>query len=243
MTSSDYLIGELTMDSPRNLRRSLWSALWPWTPQRRQSASWRSHVERLESRRLLTQYDVGPGLAYTSIGEVPWDGLQAGDTVSIHYRPTAYHETILISGNGTAAAPIRVIGVAGPNGERPIIDGDNAVVDPDLHYVYSGIPTRGLVTISPNNSFTWGDKPSYIEISGLEIRNAHLGNSLIRSGTAVPYLANAAGIYVERGEHITISNCEIDHNSNGLFVASGGDEATQSREILVQGNYTSRGEE
>ncbi len=127
--------------------------------------------------------------------------------------------------------------MAGPNGERPIIDGEDAVVDPDLHYVYSGIPTRGLITISPNDSFTWGDKPSYIEISGLEIRNAHSGNSIIRSGTSVPYLTNAAGIYVERGEHITITNCEIDHNSNGLFVASGGDEATQSREILIQGNY------
>lgn len=194
-------------------------------------------MERLELRYLLTQYDVGTGLAYTSIGAVPWDDLQAGDTVAIHYRPEAYHETILISGNGTAEAPIRVIGIAGPNGERPIIDGDGAVVGPNVSYVYSGIPTRGLITISPNSDYTWGDKPSYIEINGLQIRNAHLGNSIVRGDTSVPYLANAAGIYVERGEHITITDCEIDHNSNGLFVASGDDEATQSREILVQGNY------
>ena len=197
----------------------------------------RGLVERLEQRWLLTQYDVGPGLDYTSIGAVPWNDLGAGDIVAIHYRPEAYHETILISGNGTAEAPIRIIGIAGPNGERPIIDGDDAVVGPNLDYVYSAIPTRGLITISPNSDFTWGDKPSYIEISGLQIRNAHVGNSIVRGNTSLPYLTNAAGIYVERGEHITITDCEIDHNSNGLFVASGDDEATQSREILVQGNY------
>ncbi len=224
--------------------QSIWTALLRRSsgglrkPQRRRPAVSRTLVERLESRWLLTQYDVGPGMAYTSIGAVPWTGLQAGDTVAIHYRPEAYHETILISGNGTADAPIRVMGIAGPNGERPIIDGEDAVINHASDYVYSAIPTRGLITISPNSSFTWGDKPSYIEISGLEVRNAHLGNSLIRpDNSTVAFLANAAGIYIERGEHITIRDCEIDHNSNGLFVASGDDEATQSREILVQGNY------
>lgn len=228
----------------RTRLESLWSALWPWTStglraaQRRRRTNPRSPVERLETRWLLTLYDVGPGLAYTSIGAVPWDGLQAGDTVAIHYRPEAYHEMILVSGSGTAEAPIRIMGIAGPNGELPIIDGDDAVLGPNLDYVYSGIPTRGLVTISPNSSYTYGDKPSYIEISGLQIRNAHLGNSLVRpGGTTSAYLSNVAGIYVERGEHITIRGCEIDNNSNGLFVASGDDEATQSREILVQANY------
>ncbi|MDB5339826.1 MAG: hypothetical protein JWN70_5445 [Planctomycetaceae bacterium] len=187
---------------------------------------------------MLTLYDVGPNLAYTSIGAVPWSGLQAGDTVAIHYRPEAYHETILISTNGTADAPIRVIGVPGPNGERPIIDGQDAVIDADLNYVYSAMPTRGVITVSVNSNYTLGDKPSYIEISGLEARNAHVGNSLIRPDhSTVPYLSNAAGIYVERGEHITIADCEIDHNSNGLFVASGETEDLQSRDILIRGNY------
>lgn len=193
--------------------------------------------ERLESRCLLTTYEVGPGLANTTLGSVPWDDLQAGDIVSIHYQPQPYHELILISGNGTAAAPIVIQGIAGPNGERPIIDGADAVLGPNLHYVYSGIPTRGLITISPDSSYTYGDKPSYIEISGLAIRNAHVGNSLIRPGGArSDYLTNAAGIYVERGENITIRDCEISNNSNGIFVGSGDEEALQSREILVQGN-------
>lgn len=221
-----------------------WWTLWNWptasaAPRHRRSLSvHRTVIERLESRWLLTVYEVGPGLSYTSIGAVPWSGLQAGDTVEIHYRAEPYHELIQISGTGTEDAPIRVVGIAGPNGERPIIDGDGAVLGPNLDYIYSGIPTRGLVTISPNSTYTWGDKPSFIEISGLQIRNAHLGNSIVRpGGTTSAYLANVAGIYVERGENITIRDCEIDHNSNGLFVASGDDEATQSRDILIQANY------
>lgn len=192
----------------------------------------------LESRCLLTTYEVGPGLAYTSVGAVPWDDLAAGDTVSIHYRPEPYRELILISAQGTAEAPVRVQGIAGPNGERPIIDGEDAVLGPNLHYTYSGLPMRGLLTISLGADDSYGEKPSYIEISGLELRNAHLGNSFTRpDNTVSDYLSNAAGIYVERGEHITIRDCEIDHNSNGLFVASGDEEALQSREILVQGNF------
>ena len=220
-----------------------WSNLWNWTaaasaPRPRRSVlSCRTQIEQLESRWLLTTYEVGPGLSYTSLGAVPWSGLQAGDTVEIHYRAAAYHELIQISGMGTAEAPIRIVGIAGPNGERPVIDGEGAVQGPNLDYIYSGIPTRGLVTISPNSTYTWGDKPAYIEISGLQIRNAHLGNSIVRPGGATsPYLANVAGIYVERGENITIRDCEIDHNSNGLFIASGDSEAVQSRDILVQAN-------
>ena len=237
-------LGSQGIGFTRNSLQCLWSSLWPWTSMgdkrfvRRRHASSRSLVERLESRQLLTLYNVGPGLAYTSIGAVLWTGLQAGDTVAIHYRPEAYHETILVSTNGTADAPIRVVGVPGPNGERPIIDGEDAVIDPDMNYVYTAMPTRGLITVSVNSGYEWGDKPSYIEISGLEARNAHLGNSLIRPDhSTVPYLGNAAGIYVERGEHITITDCEIDHNSNGIFVASGDSEELQSRDILIKGNY------
>lgn len=194
--------------------------------------------ESLESRLLLTLYDVGPGLAYTSIGAVPWNQLQAGDTVAIHGRDTPYHELILISGEGTADAPIRIMGVPGPNGQKPIIDGQDAVLGPNLDYVYSATATRGLVTISPTSQYTWGDKPAYIEISGLEIRNGHMGNSFTRpNGTTSAFLQNVAGIFVERGENITIRDCEIDNNSNGLFVASGDSEEVTSRNILVQGNY------
>lgn len=211
----------------------------PESSNRRRTAQMTLHsaCEALECRQLLTVYEVGPGMAFTSIGDVPWHELAAGDTVQIHGRATPYHEMILITGSGTVDAPIRIVGVPGPNGEAPIIDGRNAVLGPNLDYAYSGTATRGLLTISASSQDPWGYKPSYIEISGLTLRNARVGNSFTRPGGVVSQFAtNAAGLFVERGENITIRDCVIENNSNGLFVASGGSEELQSRDILVQSN-------
>ncbi|HFC52967.1 MAG TPA: hypothetical protein ENJ43_00865, partial [Gammaproteobacteria bacterium] len=78
-----------------------------------------------------TDYPVGPGQSYASISEVPWGELGPGDTVRIHYRPEPYREKIVISTSGSEDDPIRICGVAGPNGERPVLDGDGAANDPD----------------------------------------------------------------------------------------------------------------
>src|SRR5438552_2870982 len=91
----------------------------PRTAQRKVAATCRLVLEALEDRRLLSTYDIGPGLAYTSVNAVPWETLGPGDTVQIHWCPEAYREKILISTSGTAQEPIRVVGVAGPNGQLP----------------------------------------------------------------------------------------------------------------------------
>ncbi|HFC53427.1 MAG TPA: hypothetical protein ENJ43_03235, partial [Gammaproteobacteria bacterium] len=77
-----------------------------------------------------TDYPVGPGRRYASIAEVPWGRLDPGDTVRIHYSPDPYREKIVIRSSGTEQAPIRICGVPGPNGERPVLDGDGASNDP-----------------------------------------------------------------------------------------------------------------
>src|SRR5262245_47361948 len=81
-------------------------------------------VEALEPRDAPAIFDVGFGQAYASIGAVPWNSLTAGDTVRIHWRSPSqggdYHEKINLSGQGTADNPIQILGVAGPNGERPV---------------------------------------------------------------------------------------------------------------------------
>lgn len=73
-----------------------------------------------------TDYHVGPAQAYTNIGDVPWESMNAGDHVFIHYRSTPYYEKWVINVQATAAQPFSVIGVLGPNGERPVISGDGA---------------------------------------------------------------------------------------------------------------------
>lgn len=194
-------------------------------------------VEVLEERQLLSTYDVGPGLAYTSVNAVPWETLGPGDTVQIHWRPEAYHEKVLISTSGTAQEPIRVVGVAGPQGELPVINGQNATTRAQANYPFSGTQDRGLITITRDAGHDYGYKPSYIVIEGLDLRNANkLYTFTDKQGAQRTFTDNAASIFIERGEHIDIKNCTITGSGNGLFVASGDEEAVISRDILVTGN-------
>src|SRR5215470_7263150 len=116
----------------------------------------RPTLEILEAREVPAIYDVGFGQAYGSVGAVPWNNLTAGDTVRIHWRSPAqggdYHEKINISGQGTADHPIQILGVAGPNGELPVINGANATTGPDNTTAYLGHQARGLITLSRNST-------------------------------------------------------------------------------------------
>lgn len=182
-------------------------------------------------------YHVGPDHALDSIAAVPWLNLVAGDTVFIHWRAEPYREKIFISNSGTADRPIRIAGVPGPQGERPVVDGQNATTSSQFKYPYPGTASRGLVVFSRSQAELDGYKPKYIEIDGLELLNATaLYTFTDAQGQVVPYRSNAASVFIERGEHITIKNCVVTGSANGLFVASNDSEEFQSREILIDGN-------
>jgi hypothetical protein len=216
--------------------------LWRFRPRKRRG-SWSeprtpiAAIESLEQRALLAVFAVGPGQPFDSLGAVPWETLGPGDSVEIHWRETPYREKILISSSGTADRPLKIIGVPGPLGERPIIDGDGATTRTQSKYPHLNTEVRGLLTVSRDAADPYGFKPSDIEISGLEFRNAHPDYSFIDGqGIQRAYALNAAAIFVERGERITICDCQINDSANGLFVASGDEEASFSRNILVDGN-------
>jgi len=81
-----------------------------------------------------TDYAVGPGLEFSAIGDVPWEALEPGDRVLVHWRVAAYNEKWVIARRGTEQEPIIVRGVPGPGGELPLIDGRNATTRPQLDY-------------------------------------------------------------------------------------------------------------
>ncbi len=177
-------------------------------------------------------YEVGPGKPFANIGDVEWESLQAGDTVLIYWRSTPYKEKWVIGRQGTSALPITVRGVVGPNGELPIIDGNGATTRSQLNYWSQ---TRGVIKIGGSN-IPADTMPRYIVIENLDIRSARPPYTFTASNNAVQsYPNNAASIYVEKGENITIRNCIIHDSGNGFFVASSDD--TVSRNILVEGNY------
>ena len=79
-------------------------------------------------------FEVGPAQSYTNIGAVPWESLQAGDSVRIHWRTNSYKEKWVICRQGATNNPITVTGVPGPAGQLPVIDGENATTRSTLRF-------------------------------------------------------------------------------------------------------------
>jgi hypothetical protein len=187
---------------------------------------------------LGTTYDVGPGQPLAKLSTVPWMSLKPCDNVRIHYSPTPYREIVQIGNRGAANKWIRVTGVPGPNGELPILDGSGAVAPAYLSFSNPVFEGLGMILVLPPMAAPYGYKPGYLEISNLEIRGASMRSQFTkRSGQVTPWARFASGIYIERAEHVTIRNCNLHDNGNGLFQNSKYAEAAQSRDLLVEGTW------
>jgi hypothetical protein len=184
-----------------------------------------------------SDYPVGPGQKFASLGDVPWENLGAGDTVRIFARAEPYHEKFMVGGVGRKDAPIRVCGVPGPSGELPVIDGDGATTRASLDFPYDGHQPRGLVIVGKKHGDPWKQQPEHIVIEGLEIRGAAPPRSFKdKTGKETPWPPLAAGIFVQRASHVVIRGCVVHDNGNGLFVGTGGGEEL-TRDVLIEGNY------
>jgi hypothetical protein len=181
-------------------------------------------------------YEVGPGKPLSNVGDVPWESLNAGDTVLIYHRATPYKEKFVLARVGTQAAPITVRGVLGPNGERPVLDGNGATTRPQLDY-YSR--NRGVIKIGGSTvPFADGTTvmPKWLVIENLEIRSARPPFTFTNpSGGTESYTNPASSIYLEFGEDIVVRNCALHDNGNGFFAFSSNTIVT--RRVLVEGNH------
>ncbi|MFV0543408.1 MAG: hypothetical protein ACK5L8_06955 [Marinicella pacifica] len=178
-----------------------------------------------------TVYHIGPGQNHQDIADVDWTALQAGDRVFIHWRSTPYREKWVINVQGTAQNPISIIGVNGPNGQQPVIDGENAVTVAGLNFWNE---SRGVIKIGGSN--IPGDAlPQHIIIENLDIRSAYKDYQFINDqGQTETYSNNAAAIYVEKAAHLTIRNCSLSNSGNGLFI---GAFNGQTEDILIEKNH------
>ncbi|MFP7755924.1 hypothetical protein ACLG6S_14955 [Thermodesulfobacteriota bacterium B35] len=186
-----------------------------------------------------TDYPVGPGQSYASLADVDWDVLGPGDTVRIHWRPQPYKEKIVIRTDGSERDPIRICGVPGPDGQRPVLDGDGARNDPDDAQAYGTYaPMEGLAMVMIWNR-DYDRKVHNIVIDGLHIRNAKNSFFYTRmNGSRDRYGDGAACIRVQAGDNIVIRDNELENCGNGIFTMSQGyNEAHLTRNILIEGNY------
>ena len=89
----------------------------------------------ISSCNLLSKnYEVGTGKEFETPNDVPWESIEAGDTVKIFYRDTPYKSKWVICAVGTEDNPIVVHGVANGDGTLPIIDGENAATREEINY-------------------------------------------------------------------------------------------------------------
>ncbi|WP_456405009.1 hypothetical protein [Thiolapillus sp.] len=164
------------------------------------------------------------------IADAPWGDLQPGDHVFIHWKSTPYQEKWIISGLGTAAQPIIVSGVPGPAGQLPIIDGRDAQTPRNISYWNE---SRGVVKVG--GDLNPGEvPPTHILIENLDIRSGRPPYAFTDDhGSRQNYASNAAAIYVEVAQHLTIRNCILRDSGNGLFI---GVNRGRTRDVLIEGN-------
>ncbi len=189
-------------------------------------------------------YDVGPGKTYTELNQVPWLSLTAGDVVNIYYRATPYKTVIGLRAQGTAAKPVYINGVTDAQCNRPVIDGNGATVADDAKAAHfgsygqdaSGTWTDGIQGLGLFLIYWKGDEvmptgqtprydyqPQFITIQNLKLMNAS-PNYTFTYGTGVTkaFQGGASAIYAVRVRSLSVENCEITANDNGIFTNSRG---------------------
>lgn len=170
--------------------------------------------------------------------------MAAGDTVRIFYSATPYRGKILIAANGTASAPVRICGVKSSSGQRPIIDGNNAVTTRGLDFGDSVNTswlhqTRAVIQVKQLGSQAWTAYPTHIQIDGLEVRGAYPTNTFTdAAGVVRNYTDFGACIWVNRGQNITIADNEIHDCTQGIYTKSTDDgDFAVTKNIRIAGNY------
>ena len=171
-----------------------------------------------------TDYEVGPNRRYANVDQVPWEVLVPGDRVLIHWRPAPFKGKWVVCRRGTADRPITIVGVPGPNGELPVVDGQTAVTSPTLNFWNEA---RGVVKIGGAN-VPEDTMPAHIVIENLEIRGGRPPYRFIGRSGVTAYAKNAAAIYVEKAEHLVIRNCVLRDSGNGLFIGE------ETSDVLVE---------
>jgi hypothetical protein len=188
-------------------------------------------------------YDIGPGYQYQNLNDLNWSQLGPGDTVNIHYKAGGYHELLLISTRGTPTQWITINGVPDPTtGALPTIDGLNAVVAPQFQDHYDPVDGMGGIVIGTRPGYVTGYKPGYIQIQNLQIQDVYHGDTGTNTftdynGIVKTYGLVGAGVYIERGDNITVKSCTIDNNGEGVFGAGQSGYDRLMTNVTLDSNY------
>jgi len=187
-----------------------------------------------------TVYEVGPNKKYLNPRDVPWLKLKGCDIVKIYYRTTPYTDIIYYTTRGEKNKWILIQGIPGSNGEKPIFDGQNAVM-PTNTGVNGNVDSAGLfIVFKPEGVGRAGDyKPGYTQIDGFKFQHAKAPAQVTTmSGAKREWGSFSAGVYINGADFIAVTNNEFTDNGLGLFAnSSDAGDSLQTRGLLIRGNY------
>lgn len=170
----------------------------------------------------LHVYDIGPGHAYETPDDLPWESLEPSTLVRIHHRDAPYAAKWVISTAATQEAPLVVLGIDGP-----VITGEDASTRPELDYWNED---RSVIKIGDSSSSS--ETPAWVHLQGLTIQSGHPDYTFTDdAGSPGTYTDNAACVFVETGSHVTIRDSVLTDCGNGLFVSSA------ATDVLIAQNY------
>jgi hypothetical protein len=197
-------------------------------------------------------YEVGAGKAYATISSTPAIAtLEPGSIIRIWNtdttgsNPSTFHEYYQIASTGTATQPIIICGVPDSQGNLPIVDGSNATGQSDIN-TDGGAAGAGIISVWTNGSHYgyWQDGsagPSYVNITGLHIRNANVNYSYYPPGstTLTPYGGFVGCVSLYSGTYIDVSGNELDNCGLGLFTMENANNgwSTITQQVTVMGNH------
>ena len=156
-------------------------------------------------------FHVGPGQDREHLRSIDWDGLQPGDEVQVHARPEPYREKLIIRPSGTRKQPIVIRGISDKQGNKPVIDGENALA---FQKTDVRLSRRALVIIGGHRN-----RADHIILDNLELRNANNKLQFFYDNQPEPYAANGAAVFVQNGRNVTIQNCHIHSCCMGVQTA------------------------
>jgi hypothetical protein len=152
--------------------------------------------------------------------------------VSVDWQTTAYHDKVVISSSG-----VSLIGLPGPNGEKPVIDGDGAVEYAGDSLWSNQIWGQGVITIAPNGSAAYTAHVDNVTVANLALEHATRDYTFTAPwGEVMNYEWAAAGVAIYRGKSITIESCTIHDTENGIFGKSYGYYGGDLVNVWVAGN-------
>ncbi len=163
--------------------------------------------------------EVGPGKTYEEIHDIPVADVVPSTLVKIYHRAAPYQTKVFIDVIATETDRVRFQGIPNASGDLPVVSFQNATGWGNN--INQWTENLGVFVLYG----TWGNKPEWIEIVNLHIKDAVY-----------------AGVWA-KADHCSVKGCILENNPNGVFLQAANQLLIEiSADNLIEGcKFTGNG--